>query len=228
MPDIICENLAKCFARTQVLRDVSFSHPAGQWCLLTGQSGAGKTTLIRLIAGLERPHAGTIRFGPDTVSTPDHLVPPEQRRIGMVFQGLALWPHMTVEQHLDFVLQPRLKDRHARNEASVEWLTRLHLESRRDMFPDELSGGEKQRVALGRAMCIQPDILLLDEPFTGLDSGLRTELLEIVREFAKSRNVSVLCATHYPDQFANPSATALELRDGHIGPPAGTRTESDT
>ena len=196
--------------------------------MLTGRSGVGKTTLIRLIAGLERPDAGAIRFDTEVVSTPERLVPPERRRIGMVFQGLALWPHMTVEQHLDFVLKPRIKDRRTRSATTGEWLTKLHLEERRHRFPDELSGGEKQRIALGRALCTQPDILLLDEPFTGLDSGLRAELLDVVQALAKAQGVSVLCATHYPDQFTNPAATILELKDGRISNLAGTALAGDT
>jgi len=228
MPDIICENVTKCFGKVQVLKAVSFTHPAGQWSLLTGRSGAGKTTLIRLIAGLERPDAGAIRFDTEVVSTPGRLVPPERRCIGMVFQGLALWPHMTVEQHLNFVLKPRIKDRRARGEATGEWLTKLHLETRRHTFPDELSGGEKQRIALGRALSIQPDILLLDEPFTGLDSGLRAELLDVVQALTKVQGVSVLCATHYPGQFTNPDTTILELKDGRINGLARAAPTGDT
>ena len=180
MPKIAADNLTKSYGGAPILNAVSFALPDGQWSLIQGQSGAGKTTLIRLIAGLERPDAGSIRFDTKVVSSPKGLIPPEQRGIGMVFQTIALWPHMTVEQHLDFVLRARTRNRKERRRTIHKWLEYLHLADRRKTLPHELSGGEKQRVALARAMCVRPAILLLDEPFTGMDSSLRTELLDLV------------------------------------------------
>jgi len=135
---------------------------------------------------------------------------------------------MTIRNHLDFVLRASISNRHERSDAVAEWLTKLHLTQRGRSFPDELSGGEKQRVALGRALCVKPDILLLDEPFTGLDLALREDLLATTRDLVGTHGVSVLCATHHPEQFTDPAIAMLTLKDGTTHLPAVAASQTTT
>ena len=156
------------------LTAVSLVVPPGGAVVILGPSGCGKTTLLRLIAGLEVPDAGTITIHGTLVSAPGRtLVPPNVRGIGFVFQDLALWPHLTVAEHLGFVLGSMRVPRAQRRPHIQQALDMVRIGTLRDRHPHQLSGGEQQRVALARALVSHPRVLLLDEPLSSLDADLR-------------------------------------------------------
>lgn len=165
-------------------------------CLL-GPSGCGKTTLLRAIAGFEPVEAGEIKLGGRLVSSPGHNLPPEKRRVGMVFQDLALFPHLSVADNIAFGLRPLDADHRRRRVA--ELLELIGLEASGPLFPHQLSGGQQQRVALARAMAPRPELLLLDEPFSSLDMEIREKLAREVGRILKQEELTALLVTH--DQF---------------------------
>ena len=173
---------------------VSFSLQAGEIGVLIGPSGCGKTTLLRAVAGLERASAGSIRLAGDMVSSPQEHLPAEARRIGMVFQDYALFPHLDVAGNVGFGIAhlPR-RERVAR---VAEVLALVGLAGQQQRYAHELSGGQQQRVALARALAPRPRLLLLDEPFSNLDVDLRERLAHEVRSILKAANTTALFVTH--------------------------------
>jgi iron(III) transport system ATP-binding protein len=166
----------------------------GELLVITGPSGCGKTTLLRLIAGLEAPEQGLIKIWGQPVAGPTTWLPPEARRVGLVFQEYALFPHMTVAENLAFGLRGwSRKSRALRVSTVLDMVRLLHLAMR---YPHELSGGEQQRVALARALAPGPDLLLLDEPFSNLDAGLRRQLREEVKGLLKASGNTAIFVTH--------------------------------
>ena len=192
MLSIHCHDVTKRFQRVDVLDRVRWHVDAGKVVGLLGGSGVGKTTLLRLIAGLTRCTSGNIAIGD---------LPAERRRIGMVFQNLALWPHLTARDHLRCVLFDHpARDRQRRAEAL---LTELRLPAAVwNNRPAQLSGGEAQRLALARALAVEPNILLLDEPLAHLDPPLRAELIELLRACVGSRRTTCVFVTHSWDEAA--------------------------
>ena len=173
---------------------VSLGLSAGEIGVLLGPSGCGKTSLLRAIAGLEPVSAGTIRLGGESVSDAHHQVPPERRRVGMVFQDYALFPHMNVRDNIAFGIHDWTKhDQDARVNEVLAW---VGLGSSAQRFPHELSGGQQQRVALARALAPKPRLLLLDEPFSNLDVELRERLAHEVRAVLKEAQTTALFVTH--------------------------------
>ncbi|HMN19795.1 MAG TPA: ABC transporter ATP-binding protein [Ottowia sp.] len=179
------------------VRAASLILQAGEIGVLIGPSGCGKTTLLRAVAGLERVCGGSIALAGETVSGAHLHVPPEQRRIGMVFQDYALFPHLDVGRNVGFGLRHLPPPERAKRVAEVLALVDLPGSERR--FPHELSGGQQQRVALARAMAPRPRLLLLDEPFSNLDADLRERLAHELRAILKAAGATVLFVTH--DQF---------------------------
>jgi iron(III) transport system ATP-binding protein len=179
---------------TPAVNDVSFSLLAGEIGVLIGPSGCGKTTLLRAVAGLEPAHAGTIALAGEIVSSPSKHVPAEARRIGMVFQDFALFPHLDVAQNVAFGL-PR-GSKKARDRRVDEVLQLVGLEQAHLNYPHQLSGGQQQRVALARALAPSPRLLLLDEPFSSLDVDLRERLAHEVRGILKAAGATALFVTH--------------------------------
>ena len=179
---------------TPSVQDVTLGLPAGGIGVLIGPSGCGKTTLLRAVAGLEPVSAGRILVGDRVVSEPGHTEAAEHRRIGMVFQDYALFPHMDVERNVAFGLQ-RLS-RSERQARVAEVLELVGLSGSGTRYPHELSGGQQQRVALARALAPRPDLLLLDEPFSNLDVELRERLAHEVRNILKAANTTALLVTH--------------------------------
>ena len=173
---------------------VTLSLRAGDVGVLIGPSGCGKTTLLRAVAGLEQATAGNIRLAQSVVSSASVHVPAEARRIGMVFQDYALFPHLSVSDNVGFGLQALF--RNARTQRVHEVLKLVGLESSKDRYPHELSGGQQQRVALARALAPQPQLLLLDEPFSNLDVDLRERLAHEVRNILKEAQTTALFVTH--------------------------------
>lgn len=179
---------------TSVITGLNFSLARGQVGCLLGPSGCGKTSVLRAIAGFIAPAAGSISIEGKTVSTPGACVPPEQRRIGVVFQDYALFPHLTVAQNIAFGLHGQTREQKAARVA--ELLTLIGLPALGERYPYELSGGQQQRVALARALAPKPELLLMDEPFSSLDVELRERLGREVREILAETNTTAVLVTH--------------------------------
>jgi ABC-type Fe3+/spermidine/putrescine transport system ATPase subunit len=196
------DSLRKRLGGADVLRDLSLEVEPGEWLALLGPSGAGKTTLLRTIAGLEKPDGGRILFdGRDMAS-----VPPRNRKVGLVFQDLALWPYLTAEEHLSEVTNEPLT-----------LLARFGLEGLEKRRPHELSGGQRQKLAIARAVAHDPRVLLLDEPFTGLDPVLRAAVTDLLADYRRERGLALTTITvsHYSDAVRGAWRIAL-LREGRI------------
>jgi iron(III) transport system ATP-binding protein len=179
-------DIHKAFNRYSVLNGVGFTCAAGECLALLGPSGCGKTTLLRIIAGLEAPDRGEVRLNGRSASSPGRILPPQERSLSMVFQSLALWPHMTVRQNIEFALRNRRKgERLIKTESALK---RVGLKGREKLYPHQLSGAERRCLALGRALAAEPAILLLDEPLCGLDSMLKSKLLVEIQQ--------IICALH--------------------------------
>lgn len=183
-------------AARPVLDGVSLSLMPGEIGVLLGPSGCGKTTLLRVVAGLERPSAGRVAIAGQCVSDPAARlqVPAEKRRIGMVFQDFALFPHLTVAGNVAFGL--RHLGRAQRHERVARMLALVGLEGLASRWPHQLSGGQQQRVALARALAPAPDLILLDEPFSSLDTSLRERLVHELRDILKATGATALFVTH--------------------------------
>lgn len=204
-----------------VLRGVTFRVPPGHCVGVQGATGSGKTTLLRLIAGLERPDRGEIRLEGRVVNDARTCVSPAERKIGFVFQSLGLWPHLTVESHLDYVLaatgwSPEECTRH-KAEAGVAF----HLQGLEQRRPAELSGGEKRLLAMARALVADARILLLDEPFTGLDGHLKERVMQALGKWLEQRKLTALLVSHEPNDLARLCRGTVHLREGQVVEKAG-------
>ena len=187
-----CAGVVKRFGDIEAVSGLDLAVASGKILALLGPSGCGKTTALRLIAGFEQPDEGEITVGGRVVSSRSGLTPPERRRIGMVFQEGALFPHLTVEQNVGYGLR-KDADRSRRISEALEL---VGLSEMRQRMPHELSGGQQQRVALGRALAPRPDVLLLDEPFSNLDAKLREQLQRDVVEILRASRVTAVFVTH--------------------------------
>jgi len=194
MSQLILDNIDLAYSGHQVVRGLSLKLDEGRIGCLLGPSGCGKTTVLRCIAGFERIAGGEIRLGGTVVSGLGVHLPPERRRIGMVFQDYALFPHLTISDNVGFGL--RGMDRAARQLRVDELLELVGLKTQGNKFPHELSGGQQQRVALARALAPRPGLLLLDEPFSNLDVELRERLSHEVRDIIKATNTTAILVTH--------------------------------
>lgn len=206
--------LTHAFGGAPVLHDISFTVPAGEVACLVGHSGCGKTTLLRLLAGLERPVDGRIVAGGRVLTGPGTFVEPEERGIGFLFQDYALFPHLTVTDNVLFGMRrlPKLESR----ERCRETLERLGLARLADRFPHALSGGEQQRVALARALAPRPGLLLMDEPFSNLDRGLRDGVRAETLALLRSLGTTVVMVTHDPEEALSAGETVVLMRAGHV------------
>ncbi len=210
--DLVLERLSFSYSNMRTVEDVSIVVPAGTVTALLGPSGCGKTTLLRLIAGLERPARGAVRAGGETLSTPDRIVPPEKRRVGMVFQEGALFPHLSVAANVAFGL-PRGQ---RRAEAVAVALALVGLTGLDERSPSSLSGGQRQRVALARAIAPGPDILLLDEPFANLDPALRAELRAEVADLLRDLSITSVFVTHDQEEAFVMGTQVTVMREGRV------------
>lgn len=199
-----------------VVEDVDLDLHAGRVHCLLGDSGSGKSTLLRLVAGLERlrGHHGTITIGDRVVSGGARHVPPEKRAIGLVFQDYALFPHLSVRRNVMFGMRGR--PRRQRRAAAVALLDRVGMADFAEKMPDTLSGGQQQRVALARALGRGPEVMLLDEPFTGLDARLRDQVRDVTLEVLRDARVATLMVTHDPHEALIAADAISVMRAGRI------------
>ncbi len=207
-----CRGLAKRFGDVLAVARLDLTVPPGRVLALLGPSGCGKTTALRLIAGFEEPDGGTITLGGRLVWGPGKEVPPEKRRIGMVFQEGALFPHLTVEQNISYGL-PRASRRNGRAE---EVLALVGLSGLGHRMPHELSGGQQQRVALGRALAPEPAVLLLDEPFSNLDPKLREQVRSEVMHIVRASGATAIFVTHDQEEALFVGDTVAVMDQGCI------------
>jgi iron(III) transport system ATP-binding protein len=201
-PAVRMAGVRKAYADVTALDAVSLELEPGSLLAILGPSGCGKTTCLRLVAGFERPDAGSVAVGGRVVASDTQMVPPERRRVGLVFQDLALFPHLSVRRNVAFGIR-REPDAQPRTDALLEL---VGLRGDAERLPHELSGGMQQRVALARALAPRPDVLLLDEPFSSLDQAMRTQLRAEVRQILRDARQSAIFVTH--DQ-----AEALSIAD---------------
>ena len=209
---IVCRHLSKSYSGVLALDDFSLAAPTGQVLGLVGPSGSGKTTALRLIAGFERPDHGSVSVAGETVVDSATFVPPERRRVGMVFQDFALFPHMTVGGNVAYGLS---KDG-GRRERVAGALAMVGLSGMEKRMPHELSGGEQQRVALARALVPAPAVVLLDEPFSNLDAPQRERVRREVRGILVEARATAIFVTHDQEEALAVSDVLAVMRDGRV------------
>jgi iron(III) transport system ATP-binding protein len=213
-PILALDEITKRFGPETAVGDVSLSVYEGEILTLLGPSGCGKTTTLRLLAGLEEPTAGTVSLAGERVAGPDTFVSPERRDVGLVFQDYALFPHLTAAENVAFGLSEAGEaERAARVD---ELLDLVGLEEYRDHRPDQLSGGQQQRIALARSLAPEPEILLLDEPFSNLDISLRMEMREEVRRILKRAGVTAVSVTHDQEEALSISDRVAIMNGGQV------------
>ncbi|MDP5308762.1 ABC transporter ATP-binding protein [Paracoccus spongiarum] len=206
-------HLIRSFDRLRVVNDVSFRIEAGEVACLLGPSGCGKSTILRIVAGVDMQDSGSIHVDGRLVCDTQFRIPPERRAIGMMFQDFALFPHLPVSENVAF----GLPGGHAAHRDRVaELLDRVRMSRHRDSFPHELSGGEQQRIALARALAPRPRVLLMDEPFSGLDERLRDGIRDDTLSLLKDEGTAVLLVTHEPVEAMRMADQILLMRAGRI------------
>ncbi|ETX08340.1 ABC transporter ATP-binding protein [Candidatus Entotheonella palauensis] len=214
-PVLSLQGISKAFEpNVPVLRDVNLQVDSGTVVCLLGPSGCGKTTLLRLIAGFEEPTEGELYIIKRPVSRPGLMVPPEKRHIGMVFQDYALFPHMTITQNIQFGLF-RWPSAWRRTRLA-EMLSLVGLDGMEKRYPHELSGGQQQRVALARALAPNPQLLLLDEPFSNLDVNLRRQLRDEMRAILSTAEITTVLVTHDQEEALSLADRLAVIDQGQI------------
>jgi len=204
--------LSKRFGRTSVLENISFEVAEGEVLVLLGASGSGKTTILRIIAGLEQPYTGkVILHGKDVTE-----LPARERGVGVIFQSYALFPKMTVEKNIGYGLRIRKRRRKEIKQKVNELLELVQLEEHRRKYPSQLSGGQQQRVAIARTLAYNPEVLLFDEPFGALDTQTRTHLRREIRALLKKISVPAIFITHDQEEALELGDRIAVLNVGHL------------
>jgi iron(III) transport system ATP-binding protein len=208
------DQLAFSHGARQVLNAVSLDVSAGETLVVIGPSGCGKTTLLRCIAGLERPSNGSIALDGEVISSSAANVPPEERSIGFVFQGLALFPHLTVKGNVAFGLNnvPRAE----RDARVADELTSVDLAGLGDRYPHQLSGGQQQRVAIARSLVRRPKLMLMDEPFSDLDPRTRAQVRTEVLRILRAHGTTAIIVTHDREDAFHVADRIAEMDQGRI------------
>mgnify|MGYP001799532692 CR=1 FL=1 len=213
IPKLELRHLTRRFDGRGVVNDVSFSVAAGEVTCLLGPSGCGKSTTLHMIAGIERPDEGDILVDGKVISNQNTHLPPEERHIGFMFQDFALFPHLRVAENVGFGLTG---DKAAARARVADLLERVGLSTYHSAYPHELSGGEQQRVALARALAPRPSIMLMDEPFSGLDNRLRDGIRDETLAILRSEGTAVLLVTHEPEEAMRMADRIALMRAGTI------------
>ncbi|MFT3808507.1 MAG: ABC transporter ATP-binding protein [Micropepsaceae bacterium] len=213
-PIVSLSGAGKSYGSRRVADDISFEVEAGEIVCLLGASGSGKSTILRMIAGVERADGGTVRIGGVEVDSPGAFVPPEKRRVGLVFQDLALFPHLDATANAAFGLY-RAPRAEAQAQAAA-LLDLVGLKGQARAFPHQLSGGEQQRLAVARALAPRPQVMLLDEPFSGLDDRLRDTVRSEVLSALRAEHAATVFVTHDPDEALRSADRIVLLRAGRI------------
>ena len=212
-PRLEISHISKTFEGRVVVNDVSLTIAPGQVTCLLGPSGCGKSTTLRIIAGIESQDSGVVRLDGRVICDGRVSVPPEEREIGLMFQDFALFPHLSVADNVGFGLKGGRSDRGREVRALLKKVGMLrHI----DRYPSELSGGEQQRVALARALATRPRVMLMDEPFSGLDDRLRDDIRDETLDLLKEAQTAVLLVTHEPTEAMRMADEIALMRDGRI------------
>ena len=193
---IALEGLCKRYGSVTAVADVSLKIRAGEFVTLLGPSGSGKTTTLRMIAGLEPPDSGSVTIGQRVMSAPGTFVPVHQRRLGMVFQSYAVWPHKTVHENVAFPLQQQGVSGDEQRRRTAQILDLVGLDGYGERFPSQLSGGQQQRVSLARALVAEPEVILFDEPLSNLDAQLRDSMRVLIRDLHRRLGLTAVYVTH--------------------------------
>ena len=214
---LVLEGVSKRFGDVQALAPLDLEISQGQFVGVLGPSGCGKTTLLRCLAGLEQPDTGRIRFGDRTVVDVEARVqePPQRRGLGMVFQDLALWPHLTVFENVAYTLRAR-KDTTDLEDRVHDALAKVQLPIHADRYPHQLSGGQQQRVAFARAVVDRPPVLLMDEPLSALDAALRVDLRAELTALTRSLGLTAVYVTHDQHEAMSMADRILVMQDGFV------------
>jgi ABC-type Fe3+/spermidine/putrescine transport system ATPase subunit len=208
-------DVSKSYGNRTVLSHVSFLIDRGERITIQGPSGCGKTTILRLLAGFVPPDQGEIHIaGRNAAANGRILIEPDRRNLGMVFQDLALWPHLTVYQNLEFALKAQGLSEKIRRERITEVLARVRLPDAVGAYPGRLSGGQQQRVAIARALVAQPLALLMDEPLANLDDDLKDELCDHLLELHAQLGFTLVYVTHSKEEMRKIGTRAIRLREG--------------
>ncbi|MEM1734044.1 MAG: ABC transporter ATP-binding protein [Pyrobaculum sp.] len=222
-PSLRAESIRKSFGKTQVLREVSVEVGRGEFFVILGPSGEGKSTFLNIVAGLVRPDGGRLWLEERLVEdSADVYIPPERRRVGYVFQNYALYPHMSAYDNIAFPLKMAKVPKAEIEKRVREVAAMLRLEDVLTKRPAQLSGGQRQRVALARALVKEPSVLLMDEPFSNIDAYLRERIMVETLDLVKKLNISTVMVTHNREEAAVLADRVAVLRRGtflQIGPP---------
>ena len=187
--NLILKSLNFSYEKEEVLKDINFNFQSGVLNIVSGESGVGKTSLLNLIAGLERPSSGSIVLDNITQADSNHFIEPEKRNIGFVFQDFALFPHMSIESNITFAGE-------SDNKFFNRLVRRMSLADHLKKYPHEISGGQQQRVSIARALFSKPKILLVDEPISNQDKENKNEIIKIISEFIKNQNIICIIVSH--------------------------------
>jgi iron(III) transport system ATP-binding protein len=209
-------HLSRSFGSFTAVDDFNLELAAGEFVSLLGPSGCGKTTTLRMSAGFVPPSAGAIEMDGRVLSSPGLCLPPEQRRMSMIFQSYAIWPNMTVAENVAFGLKLRKFSGAEITRQTDEILEIVHLRALRDRYPAELSGGQQQRVALARAVVVRPEVLLLDEPLSNLDANLREEMRFEIRRLHDAFKITTVYVTHDQSEAMVTSDRIAVMNQGRI------------
>ena len=216
--NIKIENAQKRYGDNIIIENLSLDIKQGEFFTLLGPSGCGKTTLLRMIAGFNSIEHGNFYFNEKRINDLD----PAKRNIGMVFQNYAIFPHLTVEQNVEFGLKNRKVSKEEMKVETDKFLKLMQIDEYRDRMPERLSGGQQQRVALARALVIKPDVLLMDEPLSNLDAKLRVEMRTAIKEIQNSIGITTVYVTHDQEEAMAVSDRIAVMKDGeiqHLGQP---------
>ncbi|MCP4575767.1 MAG: ABC transporter ATP-binding protein [Deltaproteobacteria bacterium] len=215
MKIVVIDSVSKSYDREKVLDNISFEINEGERAVILGPSGCGKTTILRLIAGFIAPDAGTISIAGTVVSRNGRIIkPPEQRHLGMVFQDLALWPHLSVKGNMEFGLKAKGIPKIERSRRIVETLNLVRMSGYAGKKPAELSGGQQQRMALARALVLEPEVLLMDEPLSSLDPELNIRLRKEMLRLQGKLGFTMVYITHNRDEAFEIATRVLVVKKG--------------